>query len=154
MNGFNVVGTSDRAIRQHRIKIVDNHVSCITLLSANGNFGFGGDTSYATDDALALGNILDEYDEEDDYIEEKSEDEYIIEGKTPLEELEERFNITFNEEEFETLNGFMISKLDRIPGEDEEFDVDVDGYNFKILSVENKMIQSVLVTKLEETKES
>ena len=89
-------------------------------------------------------------DEEDDYIEEKSEDEYIIEGKTPLEELEERFNITFDEEEFETLNGFMISKLDRIPVENEEFDVDVDGYNFKILSVENKMIQSVLVTKLKQ----
>ena len=100
-----------------------------------------------------VGNILDEYDEEDDYIEEKGEDEYIIEGKTPLEELEERFGITFDEEEFETLNGFMISKLDRIPGDNEEFDVNVDGYNFKIMSVENKMIQSVLVRRLEETGE-
>ena len=95
-----------------------------------------------------VGNILDEYDEEDVYIEEKGEDEYIIEGKTPLEELEERFGIHFDEEEFETLNGFMIAKLDRIPEDDEEFDVDADGYNFKILSVENKMIHSVLVTKL------
>ena len=101
-----------------------------------------------------VGNILDEYDEEDAYIEEKGEDEYIIEGKTPLEELEERFNITFDEEEFETLNGFMISKLDRIPKENEEFDVSIDGYNFKIISVENKMIQSVLVTRLDETGES
>lgn len=99
-----------------------------------------------------VGNILDEYDEEDAYIEEKGEDEYIIEGKTPLEELEERFNITFDEDDFETLNGFMISKLDRIPRENEEFDVNVDGYNFKIMSVENKMIQSVLVTRLEETR--
>ena len=58
------------------------------------------------------------------------------------------------EEEFETLNGFLISKLDRIPEEDEQFDVDVQGYNFKILKVENKMIASVLVTKLpEELKE-
>ncbi len=97
-----------------------------------------------------VGNILDEYDEEDVYIEEKGEDEYIIEGKTPLEDLEERFGLKFDEEEFETLNGFMISKLDRIPGENEEFDIDVDGYNFKILSVENKMIQSVLVTRLKE----
>ena len=96
-----------------------------------------------------VGNILDEYDEENAYIEEKGENEYVIEGKTPLEELEERFDIHFDEEEFETLNGFLISKLDRIPEENEEFDVDVDGYNFKILSVENKMIQSVLVTRLE-----
>ena len=96
-----------------------------------------------------VGNILDEYDEDEEHIEATDNaDEYIIEGKTPLEELEERFDISFEEEEFETLNGFLISKLDKIPEEDEDFDIDVDGYNFKILSVENKMIQSVLVTKI------
>ena len=97
-----------------------------------------------------VGNILDEYDDESEYIEEKSEDEYIIEGITPLEELEDRFEISFEDEEFETLNGFLISRLDRIPEPDERFDVDYQGYNFKILTVENKMIQSVLVKKLPE----
>ena len=63
-----------------------------------------------------------------------------------LEELEERFGISFEEEEFETINGFLISRMDRIPEPDEQFDVDYKGYNFKILSVENKMINSVLVT--------
>lgn len=102
-----------------------------------------------------VGNILDEYDVESEYIEEKGNDEYIIEGKTPLEELEERFEISFDDEEFETLNGFLISRLDKIPEPNEQFDVDYKGYNFKILSVENKMIQSVLVTKLpEETEEA
>lgn len=96
-----------------------------------------------------VGNILDEYDEENRFvIEEKSEDEFVIEGKTPLEELEERFNISFTDEEYETLNGFLISRLDRIPEPDEQFDVDHCGYNFKILSVKKKMIQSVLVTRL------
>lgn len=96
-----------------------------------------------------VGNIMDEYDEDEAHIEATDNaDEYIIEGKTPLEELEERFQISFEEEEFETLNGFLISKLDKIPEENEEFDIDVDGYNFRILSVENKMIQSVLVTKI------
>lgn len=101
-----------------------------------------------------VGNIMDEYDEDTEYIEDKGNDEYVIEGKTPLEELEERFGVTFDEEEFETLNGFLISKMDKIPEEDEQFSIDVDGYNFKILSVENKMIHSVLVTKLPETKET
>ena len=96
-----------------------------------------------------VGNILDEYDEENRFvIEEKSEDEFVIEGKTPLEDLEERFGISFADEEFETLNGFLISRLDRIPEPDEQFDVDYFGYNFKILAVKNKMIQSVLVTRL------
>ncbi len=95
-----------------------------------------------------VGNILDEYDTEEEFIEEAGTGEYIIEGKTPLEELEERFDISFDEDSFDTINGFMISRLDRIPEEDEEFDIDYQGYNFKILSVEHKMIQSVLVTRL------
>lgn len=98
-----------------------------------------------------VGNIMDEYDVDTDYIEDKGNDEYVIEGKTPLEDLEELFGISFQEEEFETLNGFLISRMDRIPEEDEQFSIDVEGYRFKILSVENKMIQSVLVTKMPET---
>lgn len=102
-----------------------------------------------------VGNIMDEYDEDEAYIEEtENKDEYIIEGKTPLEELEERLDISFDEEEFETLNGFLIAKMDKIPDENEQFTIDVDGYNFKILSVSNKMIQSVLVTKLQEKKQN
>ncbi len=97
-----------------------------------------------------VGNIMDEYDEEEEYIEETGNaDEYIIDGITPLEELEECFNISFDEEEFDTLNGFLISKLDKIPQEDDEqFAVIVGEYEFKILSVENRMIKSVLVTKI------
>lgn len=100
-----------------------------------------------------VGNIQDEYDEDREYIEDKGNDEYVMEGKTPLEELEERFDIHFDNEEFETLNGFLISCLDRIPEQDEDFDVDYQGYHFKILTVEHKMIQSVLVTKLPENRE-
>ncbi|WP_026488517.1 hemolysin family protein [Butyrivibrio sp. XBB1001] len=98
-----------------------------------------------------VGNIMDEYDEDENFVRPtKNPGEYIIEGKTPLEVLEKRFKISFGESEFETLNGFMISKLDRIPESDEEFSVTVDGYSFKILSVNNHMIQSVLGTKLPE----
>lgn len=101
-----------------------------------------------------VGNIMDEYDEDEEYIEEtENADEYIIEGMMPLEELEERLGISFEEEEFETLNGFLISKMERIPEENEEFTIDVGGYEFRILSVENRMIKSVLVKKLTGEKE-
>ena len=96
-----------------------------------------------------VGNIMDEYDEDSEpLIEETGEHEYVVEGRTTLEELGERLGISFADEEFETLNGFLISRLDRIPEPDEKFDVDYCGFNFKILTVENKMIQSVLVTRL------
>lgn len=96
-----------------------------------------------------VGNIMDEYDEDEAYIEDRGNDEYIIEGMTPLEELEEKFDIHFDEEEFDTLNGFLISKMDKIPDEDEQFEIVIDGYNFKVLTVENKMIHTVQVTKIQ-----
>ena len=40
--------------------------------------------------------------------------------------------------------------MEKIPEEDEEFSIDVGGYSFRILSVESRMIKSVLVTKLPE----
>ncbi len=101
-----------------------------------------------------VGNIMDEYDEDEGHIEETGNiDEYIIEGITPLEELEERFGIDFQEDEFDTLNGFMISKMDRIPEKGEEYSIDVGDYEFKILDVENRMIKRVLVTRLPEKEE-
>lgn len=95
-----------------------------------------------------VGNIMDEYDEDTKYIEKTGQDEYIIEGKTPLEEMEDKLGIEFEEEDFETLNGFLISRMDKIPEENEKFEIDVGGFHFRILSVENKMIQRVLVKRL------
>ena len=98
-----------------------------------------------------VGNIMDEYDEDENFVKPtKVAGEFMVDGKTPIEVLEKRFKISFEETEFETLNGYLISKLDRIPEEGVEFDVDVDGYNFKILSVQNHMVQSVLLKKLPE----
>ena len=92
-----------------------------------------------------VGNILDEYDEEEDYIEEKGDNIYEIDGLTPLEELEEELGITFDDENFETLNGFMISKLEHIPEEDEFFEMDYGGYHFKALEIDNKIFKTVSV---------
>ena len=95
-----------------------------------------------------VGDILDEYDEDEEYIEEKGKNKFIIDGMTPLEELEERFKISFGELPVETLNGYLISKMERIPNEKERFSITVEGYNFKIIEVENKMIKRVVVTRL------
>lgn len=95
-----------------------------------------------------VGNIFDEYDEKEEHIEEKGKDVFEIEGKATLEELEDRFGITFDDENFETLNGFLISRMDKIPDEDEEYEMDYQGYHLRILSVKNRMIENVEFTKL------
>ena len=96
-----------------------------------------------------VGNINDEYDEDGDHIVERGEDKYIIEGITELDALNKRFGIEFDTEDFETINGFLISKMDKIPDKKERFDITVGDYNFKVLEVDHNMIQQILMTKVE-----
>lgn len=101
-----------------------------------------------------VGNILDEYDEEDELIEKQSDGSYIINGMADLDDVAETLGISYDEDTYDTLNGFLISKLARIPEEDEQFEIKANGYSFKALSVHNKIIEKVLVTKLMEEQEA
>lgn len=95
-----------------------------------------------------VGNIFDEYDEEETLYSRQENGNYLVKGKMPLEELEELLKIEIEDEENETLNGFLISKLERIPSENETCEVKYDTYCFRILHVDNNMIESVEVEKL------
>lgn len=99
-----------------------------------------------------VGNIQDEYDEEQSHIEARGKDRFMIDGMSKLEDLEERFGIDFKEEEFETLNGFLISKMDRIPEEHDKFSIVIDGYCFQVIQVKHRRIEKVLVYKVPQTK--
>ncbi len=131
-----VLFRSMQSTKQQMVIVVDEYGQTLGLI--------------AMEDILEeiVGNLLDEYDDEEVWILEKGQGVYVIEGKTRLEDLEERFGISFPEQEFETINGYMISRLEHIPEKGEKFDVTVDGYRFGIMEVENKMISKVLVTKL------
>ena len=96
-----------------------------------------------------VGNIQDEYDEDVVYIEEQADGSFLADGMTPLEELEDRLGITFKlEEDIGTLNGYLVSKLDKIPAEDEKSVIEDMGYSFQILSVARKKIQRARIRKL------
>ncbi len=95
-----------------------------------------------------VGNILDEHDEEEHTIEQIDTDTYIMQGVTPLEEVSEILGIPFDLEDYETLNGYLISLVGKIPSKNEEFSVEGNGCQFDVLSVENKMIGKVRVKKL------
>ena len=93
-----------------------------------------------------VGNIMDEYDVDEHHIRKKSATEYTIDGLTKLEELETLLEIEF-QTEFETINGFLISKMEHIPADNEKFEYKYKGYNFRVLKAKNKMIKSVSVQK-------
>lgn len=57
-------------------------------------------------------------------------------------------SVVFKKEEYETLNGFLIAQLDRIPGEDEMCVVEYEGYRFTVLEVNDNTIQRVKIENL------
>lgn len=97
-----------------------------------------------------VGNILDEYDEEELMITKQADGSYLADGMLDLEELGDLLAISFEEDEYETLNGFLVDKLDRIPAEDEKCEVAYEGYLFTVLSVDNNIIQRVKIEKQNE----
>ena len=91
-----------------------------------------------------VGNIQDEFDVDDKFVISAKQDGYIFSGTTPLEYIEELLQINLEQEEYETLNGFVIGKLEHIPEEgDVGFAFEVSGYDFSVLEVKNRMIQEV-----------
>ncbi len=63
-----------------------------------------------------VGEIHDEYDEnEEDFSQEIDEREYIVEGSTNLDDLNDRLDLDLNSEEYDSLGGFIIERLDRLP---------------------------------------
>lgn len=95
-----------------------------------------------------VGNIMDEYDVEEKHIRKTGRDSFVIDGSTSLSEIEKFIPVKFDVDNFETLNGFMISKLDRLPQNNEQFTTEVCGYSFSIIKVENRMISKVSVKKI------
>lgn len=95
-----------------------------------------------------VGNIQDEYDNDETMIEKLGDGDYIISGLAPLDEVAEVLGISLADVEFETLNGYLISKLDKIPSDDERSEILTDGYSFRILSVANKIIEKVKAHRL------
>ena len=91
-----------------------------------------------------VGNIQDEFDVDDKFVISAKQDGYIFSGTTPLEYIEELLQIDLEQEEYETLNGFVIGKLEHIPEEgDVGFTFEASGYDFSVLEVKNRMIQEV-----------
>lgn len=99
-----------------------------------------------------VGNIMDEYDEEEPDIVVRENGSFQLSGMTSLEDVEDALGMEFEEDDrnnFDTLNGFLISRLGHLPEEDEKAHVEAGGYRFSIVKAENKVIGTVMATKTE-----
>lgn len=91
-----------------------------------------------------VGNILDEYDVDEHFIQEIGNHTYLMKGLAELSEVEEVLHIDFDDD-FETLNGFLISRLEHIPTMNEKASVTCKGYTFEVVSMADNTIDIVKV---------
>jgi putative hemolysin len=97
-----------------------------------------------------VGNILDEHDQEEQWIIPDKDGSYLMDGMTEFDEVCHLLEIQDDDlQDFDTLNGFLISRIDRIPSDEEVFYLSAYGYRFDVLLVENRIIRTVRVTKEE-----
>lgn len=97
-----------------------------------------------------VGEILDEYDEDEDIaIRTQTDNSILIDGFAELEDVEEELGISFGDVEVTTLNGFLTDLLGHIPTEaDLEKELVANGYRFKIISLGHRTIGKVRAEKI------
>ncbi len=92
-----------------------------------------------------VGEIDDEHDFEDEYmIKEASSHEFMVKAVTPIDEFNEHFDTAFNEDEYDTIGGIVLSHFGRLPKRDES--INIGKYHFKVLNADNRAIRLLKVS--------
>ena len=97
-----------------------------------------------------VGNIFDEYDDVEIEYNKIDENTYLIEGSIPLYELKRILAVEIPEGDYDTLSGYLIEKLGRIPDEDEKPVIEDEKLTYKIEELEDRRIKWVKVCKNQE----
>jgi len=95
---------------------------------------------------VIVGDIQDEFDDEDDDIIEMGQGIYLCDARTAIDEVNERLALTLPEDDFETLGGFVFEQFGRIPQNQEK--VEYNGMDFVVQEIDGHKINRVkIVTK-------
>jgi CBS domain containing-hemolysin-like protein len=110
---------------------------------------YGGTAGVVTVEDLVeeiVGEIRDEYDAPEEEVEQLSSDEAIVDGRVGIDEINERFDTALQKDDFDSVGGFIINELGRMPNAGDA--VTVDGISMKVMSVAGRRIKKVRVTKV------
>ncbi len=101
-----------------------------------------------------VGDIDDEFDEEDRIIEKIDDNTFIVDGNVYLDDLEEETGVELESETSETIGGFIIDLMGEIPKERVKYEpVRYEDYEFTILKVKDRRIGKIRIVKLEQKDE-
>ena len=88
-----------------------------------------------------VGEIQDEYDLEDALIRPLKPGLFMVDGSTPLRDINRRFGLTLSEEHVNTLAGFLLHLLERIPEEGDQ--CETDGVRFTVRRMEEHRVEEI-----------
>jgi putative hemolysin len=114
---------------------------------------YGGTAGLVTIEDLLeeiVGEIRDEYDVETEPVIDEGSGRFVFSGKVSINELVERLNVQIEREGgFETVGGYLLSQIGRVPNVGERFQI--DGLNVEILDAQRRRINMVRISKSEVT---
>lgn len=93
-----------------------------------------------------MGEIDDEYDTSEDGIQKIDNNNFLVDGITTLEEINDKLNIEIKSDNIDTLSGFLVDMLGKIPTEESEKIVEYNNIIFKICEVTEKRIEKVIIS--------
>ena len=88
-----------------------------------------------------VGEIQDEFDEDEAAIEKLGEDVYAIDGRIPITEVNEYFRLDLPHEDFDTIGGYVLGALGRPPEPGDV--VEADGTTLRVKSVDGPRVSSL-----------
>ena len=90
-----------------------------------------------------VGEIHDEYDEnEEEFVRQINDREYIIEGSMNLDDINDSLGLNLSSEDYDSLGGFIIEHLDRLPEQGDELTTD-DGIRLVVEALQKNRVESV-----------
>lgn len=97
-----------------------------------------------------VGDIYDEYDEEEKEFEKIDENTYMLTGNMPIHEVNKLLNAEIPDGDYDTLSGYLQEELGRIPDEEETPVIETKKVTYKIEETEDKRILKVKACKNQE----
>lgn len=100
-----------------------------------------------------VGEIYDEYDLVELPYEKKDENTFILSGSMSISDVEKAIDIKIPEGDYDTISGYLINELGRIPSEKEHPEVETEDAIYKVTEVEDRRIIKIKATKIRKVEE-
>lgn len=101
-----------------------------------------------------VGSIQDEYDHEEEEVKQRADNSFEIDGAMAIDEVGELLGTTFPEEDYETLAGFLIDQLGRIPSAEEHAQIVYGEWEFTVLKMDERRVELVHIRRCDPAPET